>query len=730
MNWDPDAARIATRTCLAFGLALAAALYLDWPVTPAVITTQMLQAALFGIAVRNSISRFVAAVFAGFLSLLILGVFPQDRFMIVLCYAALISFVVYRFQGSKNPYLWVITSALISVIGLSTAGNPQSTWTQAVHISSSFMLGGVAVILVDALVWPNPVRKAFEGALAATLQAIGKQFELRRAVVSQGDTTHAADVQKIQGQELKSAAMLPVLLANAAVESRQIDRFQTRYEHLVNDMVVVGAEMISLGDMLETCLESETLRHQISRSEAFESGLGQFAQELDALARQAHAKRDGSLAIGEAPAPDFAEGIDVSAFSAPDRALFEALRDKASQAWSAIHALRVALANVENPKAPVVEPLEPPKPEPFSFPLFFSSFRFRWSVVAGIASFCGVYLWLLTQWPNGFRIGLFVPVLGCLLAKPWPGQRLAILTGLGLAIAESWVLYFAVMPTLPDDFWFLWPTMMVFLFPLVYLQALKKPFLAMAGFIGGMAFCMLVGVSHFQQYSFSSYMNVMIGLGGAILFGMAFYSLFIWSRTEKDFQLGLEAFFRLCHRTLLDFENIAQMPDALGRLRTRRKALIGAYQKCAGLANRLPYSKVPQNDKEKVGALLESLWTVAFRLDTMLRARARLLTVDALAANQGADGRAALADAMDALQLAAKQGDTVAQWPLDPAQHPEHDQALQTLSSSAEQGPPSTVTIGARLALAGFHRALTESVEAARQRFNRLDWKAWSFERF
>jgi hypothetical protein len=89
-----------------------------------------------------------------------------------------------------------------------------------------------------------------------------------------------------------------------------------------------------------------------------------------------------------------------------------------------------------------------------------------------------------------------------------------------------------------------------------------------------------------------------------------------------------------------------------------------------------------------------------------------------------------MADAMDALQRASKQGDTVAQWPWAPAQQPEYDQALQALSSTAEQGPASPATIAARLASAGFHSALSEAIETAYERFNLLDWRAWETERF
>jgi uncharacterized membrane protein YccC len=730
MNFDANAARTGARTCLSLGIALAAALYLNWPVVPAIVTTQMLQSALLGIAVRNSISRFFAAIIAGFISFLILGLFPQDRFLIILTFSIFISIVAYQFQRSDNPYMWLITSALIAVIGLETAGNPLNTWSQAVHIASSFGLGGAVVVIVNSLIWPNPVRRSFEQTLGGTLQIFSKQFKLRRAALIHGETTHAADLKTMQGQALKGAAMMPSLLDYTAVESLQIGRFHEQYKNLVNDVVVVGAELISLEDMLTASLESSTLRQKLIDTKALEPSMDHLEQELDALAEQVGADRDGSFVIETSPTPQANQTTDLTELSHTDRALFEALHVKAQQVRLSLRQLREALANVENPNAPAVKPLTPVKHEPFSFAAFLSSFRFRWALLVGFAAFCGAYLWVLTQWPQGYKIALFVPVMGCLLANPWPGQRIGMLSGVTLAVALGWICYLMVLPSLPNDFWSLWLTISLFLFPLVYLQALKDPFLAVMGFVGGMAFLMPTNITHIQQYNFSAYMDVLTGMLGGVVFAIAFFSLFIWSRTEKDFRLNLETFFKLCKSTLLDFEHIENMPDAGGLLRTRRKAIVDAYQKCVALSSRLPYAKIPQNDKEKVDALLSALWTLSARLDGLLRERARLVAEGTLSADRAANIRAVMAEAMEPLKLATQQGNALAQSPLTPAQQPGYDEALQALSATAEQGAASPATISARFASAGFHRALSDAINTTYEQFNQLDWRAWETERF
>jgi uncharacterized membrane protein YccC len=300
----------------------------------------------------------------------------------------------------------------------------------------------------------------------------------------------------------------------------------------------------------------------------------------------------------------------------------------------------------------------------------------------------------------------------------------AIFTGLGLAIGISWVLYFVVLPPLPNDFWLLWPTMVLFLFPLVYLQALKNPFWATAGFIGGFSFCVMVSVSHFQQYSFSSFIEAVTGLVGALGFAVAFFTIVQRKPPEQEFPFAVGAFFGLCESILREFEDLANQPDAIRTLRTRRRALTAAWQNCAGLANRLPYSRVPQNDQQKVGEFMEALWSIRLRLDAMIRERIRCVA-DGMAADQGGSVRRSLAEV-----LAALRSEAVHELLPDFTSHPEFTEVLQVPRSGAESDRDSPDAAGVRLALAGFHWSLSEAVQTARQRFNLLDWKAWSFERF
>jgi hypothetical protein len=725
MTWDPVAAKTAIKTCIAFGMALAAALYLDWMVTPALVTVQMLQASLLGIAVRNSVTRFFGACFAGFIALIILGVAPQDRFAIVLMYSVVSAFAVYRFQGSKNPYFWLIVAFGLPFVGMATGGNPNATFMQAVHISSSFMLGGICVIIVNELLWPNPMTGLFEGGLQKALQSIQKRFSFRRAAVLDGDATHAEELQKIHAAELGLAGKLPALLPNAAAESRQIRRFRGNYERLIDNVIVTGAELIALGDALDTCMGSPMLRERLASSESFREGLDRFDGSLQALAEQAKAERDGSVAVEGPPPPNLTADVDAGSLDDLDRALIAALRSKADEAWSAILEARRDLANAENPYAPSVEAIGPARKEPFRLGAFLTSFRFRWSVVASLVSFASVYLWLLTQWPGGVRFAIFPPVFACMTVHMWPKQPLAMATGLMLSTVVSWICFFFVLPILPNDFLFLWPVMMLFLFPLVYLQALKSPFWALVGFVGGFCYCMLVDIEHFQQFNFSSYMTSLTGITGELAVTASAYTLIRRMPPERQFGREVSHFFGVCARTISKCEDEIRSPDAPGRLRTRRREAVAAYQACAALVNRLPYQGVPQNDKCKVGALLASMWTTIIRLDVLLRERAKLAAAG-VATDRGVAMRGTIAEVLGEMRGIAL-GETRG-GEREPA--PDLTSFKEPLAQVASEITGTSENEGMVLASVGSHHALLSIVEGNRRCVGALDWQAWNIERF
>jgi uncharacterized membrane protein YccC len=723
--WNPASARVATKTILAMGLAVGGALHLNWQVTPALVTVQMLQAATLGLSVRNSCSRFFATCFAGVVSLILLMLFPQDRFLLVLGYSVWSAFAVYMMLGSRNPYFWLISLFAVPFIGMATGGNPLGTFKQAVDIASSFGLGGAAVILINSVLWPNPDRLALDAGIKKSLQDVHELFKLGGGVQTPTGASDA-DRQRLQADLLKTVADLPDVLARAAVESAQIDRFRNNYAHFINDAVMVGSEVIAFGDLLDECLESENLRTLLIRSTSFSGGLARLENELAELATQSDAARDGSLRVNVGDCPAFAADIGRSSLGEMDRAMLEALLHQAEGVWSGIANARQALAGLEDPNAAVLPELDPPYKESFSF----TSHRFTWSVTVGLGGFLATYLWLLTDWPGGLKLSLLVPVLGAaLFANPTPGVPRLVLMGLAVVLSMTWVMYFLVLPQLPNSFLFLYPVLALFMFPIVYCQALPIPALALPGFAGGLIFCMTSNISHPQVFNFPQYVNGAIGLIAAIGFMLGYFSFMTWNRPEQEFRQRVGSFFKLCQGTLRSFEAAAPDAASLSMLRARRKALIAAYQQCAKVAGRLPYDRLPEGTRQSINAFVNALWVLSLRLDTTLRTRIRELADGSLGAERGASLRSAMADQFGTLAQAVGKAPTTGE--LRPElvleENEAYVRALRHAVAEEETRPREAASL---LVLAGLHSTLAAAVASAVDCFNALELPAWSISRF
>ena len=723
--WNPLSAKVATKTCVAMGIAVGGALYLNWQVTPALITVQMLQAATLGLSVRNSCSRFFAACGAGVVSLVLLMFFPQDRLFLVLAYGAWSAFANYMMMGSKNPYIWLISIFVVPFVAMVSGGNPLGSFEQAVGIASSFGLGGAAVIIVNSVLWPNPDRLALEAGIRKKLQGMHDLFSLGR--IDQPRAASAdADRQRLQAELLKNAAGLPAVLAQAAVESAEIDRFRTNYAHFLNDTVMLGSEIITLGDLLDEAGRSERLRRALAASASISSGFARIEEQLRALAEQADAPRDGTLQVTLDECPDFAADIDRSGLGDMDRAALEALLHQARGTWSGIVAARKALAGLENPDIPVLPDLDPPYREPFSF----TSHRFTWSLTVGLGGILATYLWLLTDWPGGVKLSILVPVLGAaLFASPTPGVPRLVLIGMAIVVSWTWVMYLLVLPQLPNSFMFLYPVLVLFMFPLVYCQALPIPQIALPGFAGGLIFCMLSNISHPQHFSFSIFIDGATGLVAAYCFMLGYFSFMTWNRPEREFRQRLRAFLRLAQSSLQDFEEATPDATSMSRLRARRKALVGAYQQCAKVAGRLPFDRLPDGSQQNVKAFVNTLWVVSFRLDAMLRKRMQELAEGSPDARRGSTLRSAMADQLGAMAEAT-----------DPARYTgalrpelvleENAGYVATLRKAVTGEATEPRRAASLLILAGLHQSLTAAVADTVTRFNALDLPEWSVNRF
>jgi hypothetical protein len=293
----------------------------------------------------------------------------------------------------------------------------------------------------------------------------------------------------------------------------------------------------------------------------------------------------------------------------------------------------------------------------------------------------------------------------------------------------TWVMYFLVLPQLPNSFLFLYPVLALFMFPIVYCQALPIPALALPGFAGGLIFCMTSNISHPQVFSFPAYVNGAIGLAAAICFMLGYFSFMTWNRPEQEFRQQVSSFFKLCQNTLRTFETAAPDAASLGMLRARRKALIAAYQQCAKVAGRLPFDRLPEGTRQSVDSFVNALWVLSLRLDTTLRTRIQELADGSLGVERGASLRIAMADQFGALAQAAGKAPTTGELRPELVLR-ENEAFVRALRQAVAEEKTRPREAASLLVLAGLHGTLATAVASVVDRFNDLELPAWSISRF
>jgi len=105
---DPLSAQLAIKTCLAIVIGQAIALWLDWSATIVATTILMLQTRYLGSTLDKGILRFAGGLGGAVVALVVMAVFPQDRFLFIGTIALLTVIGIYIQQGSRYPYAWLI----------------------------------------------------------------------------------------------------------------------------------------------------------------------------------------------------------------------------------------------------------------------------------------------------------------------------------------------------------------------------------------------------------------------------------------------------------------------------------------------------------------------------------------------------------------------------------------------------------------------------------------------
>jgi hypothetical protein len=158
--------------------------------------------------------------------------------------------------------------------------------------------------------------------------------------------------------------------------------------------------------------------------------------------------------------------------------------------------------------------------------------------------------------------------------------------------------------------------------------------------------------------------------------------------------------------------------------------LLRNFKSCGLSTHLIDPRRAPQNDSEKVKALLASMQSLIFRLELTERARLRApddAAFDPLIAAVR-ELRTSFEDSLESIQETIRSGQVpvpASALPDNSARIEEYHRQLDALRDTPAVDAADRRTAGRVLVLAGYYRALADSIQQCHEDVKALDWQQW-----
>ncbi len=730
----------ACKTALGVVIVYGIALQLNWPKPNwAAMTVVMLaQTPHLGTLLENGIFRVLGTIAGAATGLIIAASFLQDRLWFIIIMSLVITICLYAMQNNRRPFTWFASALTALLVALSTQQNPNNGYSIALFRLSEVSLGVLVSLLLNSLLWPRPAGKIFKAQLVQTMTYCHDLFTYKMHLLCDTDNRNFSGFL-IEKKLFATVTQLRQTFNAALFDTTAIRRFQHNYQLLIDHLIRLGGMTIALGEAIKTTQtnpisaltesERQTLKDTMSITARLLSELPQALDEPtaghypDAFIEDLKTVRNTLRSLARSPALNHHDPLEV--------AVFHAMLDKLRTLTEHLFHIRQTLIKLEN--TPIKAAVSSDMPTP---PLMT---RLRCNLpkalMAGTA-FAGVMiLWILTDWPGiipaGAMFAVLIVTLSITIPFPWAPRRILFGTSLGALLALS--LHFWVLPSL-DSF----VALSLLLFPLFmtlsYLSTNPNPAIGFLFSFATIVTTVMLGVQTTPNYQGINAIHGCLGILGGLGVGLLVISLFARQTPEQKFQHHAALFFQ---RGTILLQTLMEKPLWRPSLRhvfmPLRRAMVMELLECQKLAGQLNYQHFPENNRQNVEQLLDSMTALLFRLAALVMVRRDFDKYPDIAPPRELRRRVrrclrdAFADLYNALE-----------YHHPPPPPPNLSSLTQALLSHVDGIMPLRYhqdievrrTVVNVLIATGYYQALREALCDCHQQLRQLDWKAWEQEYF
>lgn len=599
------------KTALAMTIAYSIALSMDWD-RPywAGFAVAFISLSTVGQSLNKGAMRMLGTLVALVVSLLIIGLFAQERWWFMVALSGWVGFCTYRMSESKRSYFWFLAGFASVVISFDGGVDPVNAFNTAVLRAQETALGVLVYTLVTTMLWPTNSRAGFEDATRALVQAQHRLYSGYREAMAgrtpkQEQGKPDQDLRLITAQQDQLLAQFGATLDSALTDSLEVwelrhqwRQFQGRSRALLEILEHWRQSRKELGEFnLDVLLPNiETATTEIDQ---------RFVEIERLLAGDALQHQPQPIDLSFDPAR-------LQELSHFHKAAFALARTDLHRLDELTHNQLDTVIDIKDLGASA-----PPSTAPSNElgPGLLPDLDSMLAAVRAMASLWLAYLlWIYIEVPGGTGIVALSGAVGMTMAVNSRVPVLTLLKPVMSAIAFGGTLYVFVMPQL-SSFIGLGSMLFIASFSIAYL--FSTPQQGMTRSMSFALFLTVIGVSNQQQYNFLSIADTVL------MFLMFIGVLLLTSRVPFSMQPD-KVFARLLGRFFRSSEYL-MTPTHLHRWRRafHAREVATLPQKLGAWGKVVDTRALPGTTAEQVQALTTNLQVLAYRVQELLDVRAK-----------------------------------------------------------------------------------------------------------
>jgi hypothetical protein len=170
-----SAFKVALAMSIAYGIALA----MNWE-KPfwAGLSVAFCSLAITGDSVNRGIQRAAGTLLSGLIAFVLVGLFPQDRWLFLVVMGAVLAFITYRVTGgSRSMQIWFNAGFNLPIVVMLGGAEGLNTFNVIVLRVQETTLGVIVYSLIAVLLWPRRGGEAFEQTVSSICANQGQLFQ-------------------------------------------------------------------------------------------------------------------------------------------------------------------------------------------------------------------------------------------------------------------------------------------------------------------------------------------------------------------------------------------------------------------------------------------------------------------------------------------------------------------------------------------------------------------------